>query len=489
MIEIENNLLRRRIQTKLSENLNTKLYFKNVALCGKSLITSNGALVVRRKDKNDAKLLGLSHCGNGWLCPVCAAKTAAKTGRLVAGALEVAKQNQQAAFMATFTIGHCRGLSCALLVDVLHLCWKRMFAQRNSKTHAGEAQAFMKKFQDSIKIHHIIKACELTWSFQYGWHPHFHALFFVDADKIDKVKLFEKEWAEQWEKLTLYYLTEALSEPEKQSKPVRALGLRKINSCKEFEDAPTIRGQIVKVKHLVKVEEIADIREHIPSVQVADDNNTVCKDWNSELAETRARLRTQIQSVYSGKLSRTVGVFISKDRNGDIVKQNSCSYITGWKADSEICGVQNAKKSTMPGRFTLTQIMQLACEGDQQDLFTAKLLEAGYALYKMHPRFSWTHTGLKKAANAYLSSLTEEQFKKKFIGVEQKAVWQTVCYIPSPLFERLLQVDNYALVEESILQYAMTDDFLAICELIKKLTGQMPMRASPYNFKYIEAAA
>ena len=46
--------------------------------------------------------------------------------------------------------------------------------------------------------------------------------------------------------------------PETQRKTVRALGLRKINSCREFEDAPTIRGQIFKVKHLVKVEEIAD---------------------------------------------------------------------------------------------------------------------------------------------------------------------------------------------------------------------------------------
>ena len=46
--------------------------------------------------------------------------------------------------------------------------------------------------------------------------------------------------------------------PETQRKTVRALGLRKINSFKVFDDAPTIRGQIFKVKHLVKVEEIAD---------------------------------------------------------------------------------------------------------------------------------------------------------------------------------------------------------------------------------------
>ncbi|MBQ7705085.1 MAG: 50S ribosomal protein L30 [Selenomonadaceae bacterium] len=46
--------------------------------------------------------------------------------------------------------------------------------------------------------------------------------------------------------------------PETQRKTVRALGLRKINSERIFEDAPTIRGQLFKVKHLVKVEEIAE---------------------------------------------------------------------------------------------------------------------------------------------------------------------------------------------------------------------------------------
>ena len=44
--------------------------------------------------------------------------------------------------------------------------------------------------------------------------------------------------------------------PETQRKTVKALGLRKINSCKIFDDAPTVRGQIFKVKHMVKVEEV-----------------------------------------------------------------------------------------------------------------------------------------------------------------------------------------------------------------------------------------
>ena len=44
--------------------------------------------------------------------------------------------------------------------------------------------------------------------------------------------------------------------PETQRKTVKALGLRKTNSSVEVEDNSTMRGQIFKVKHLVKVEEL-----------------------------------------------------------------------------------------------------------------------------------------------------------------------------------------------------------------------------------------
>ena len=43
---------------------------------------------------------------------------------------------------------------------------------------------------------------------------------------------------------------------ERQKKTLTALGLKKINASKEFEDTPQIRGMIEKVRHLVNFEEI-----------------------------------------------------------------------------------------------------------------------------------------------------------------------------------------------------------------------------------------
>mgnify|MGYP002624084893 CR=1 FL=1 len=59
-------------------------------------------------------------------------------------------------------------------------------------------------------------------------------------------------------KLKITLVRSLIGRPETQRRTVRSLGLRKLNSFSILPDAPTIRGQIHKVRHLVKVEEIAD---------------------------------------------------------------------------------------------------------------------------------------------------------------------------------------------------------------------------------------
>ena len=59
-------------------------------------------------------------------------------------------------------------------------------------------------------------------------------------------------------KLKITLKKSLIGHPETQRKTVRSLGLRKINSVSVLPDDPTIRGQIHKVEHLVKVEEVAE---------------------------------------------------------------------------------------------------------------------------------------------------------------------------------------------------------------------------------------
>ena len=49
-----------------------------------------------------------------------------------------------------------------------------------------------------------------------------------------------------------------IGRPETQRKTVRSLGLGKLHSSNVLEKSPSVEGQIFKVKHLVKVEDVAE---------------------------------------------------------------------------------------------------------------------------------------------------------------------------------------------------------------------------------------
>ena len=55
-------------------------------------------------------------------------------------------------------------------------------------------------------------------------------------------------------KVTL--IKSAIGEIQSVKDTVAALGLKKIRSSKTFEDTPALRGQIKKVQHLIKVENV-----------------------------------------------------------------------------------------------------------------------------------------------------------------------------------------------------------------------------------------
>ena len=59
-------------------------------------------------------------------------------------------------------------------------------------------------------------------------------------------------------KLEVTLVKSPVSSKPNHIKVVKALGLHKIRQTKVFEDTPSIRGMIFKVKHLVSVVEIAD---------------------------------------------------------------------------------------------------------------------------------------------------------------------------------------------------------------------------------------
>ncbi len=59
-------------------------------------------------------------------------------------------------------------------------------------------------------------------------------------------------------KVKITLIKSPIDRPERQKLTVQALGLNKTNSTKEVEATPQILGMLRKLKHLVKVEELAN---------------------------------------------------------------------------------------------------------------------------------------------------------------------------------------------------------------------------------------
>ena len=60
------------------------------------------------------------------------------------------------------------------------------------------------------------------------------------------------------QKLKVTLVRSPIDRTQKQKDTVRGLGLRRLNSSKELEDTPAVRGMIRKVQHLVVVEPADD---------------------------------------------------------------------------------------------------------------------------------------------------------------------------------------------------------------------------------------
>ena len=56
-------------------------------------------------------------------------------------------------------------------------------------------------------------------------------------------------------KLKLTQKRSLIGRPQRQKRTIEALGLRGIGTSRMHDDSPSLRGMLLKVKHLVEVEE------------------------------------------------------------------------------------------------------------------------------------------------------------------------------------------------------------------------------------------
>lgn len=59
-------------------------------------------------------------------------------------------------------------------------------------------------------------------------------------------------------RLRITYVKSSIGYSSDQGRTVQALGLRRLHHVVEHEDSPSMRGMLHKVRHLVRVEEVAE---------------------------------------------------------------------------------------------------------------------------------------------------------------------------------------------------------------------------------------
>ncbi len=113
-------------------------------------------------------------CALRWLCPFCAAKLAERD-RLALDAIvaEWGKRGGKVA-LVTLTVSHTRQDALKPLLRTLVDAYGDMTANRSYK-----------RLKRSYGLKYAIRVTEPNWGNAYGWHPHFHMLWFL-SDYADR---------------------------------------------------------------------------------------------------------------------------------------------------------------------------------------------------------------------------------------------------------------------------------------------------------------
>lgn len=141
-----------------------------------------------------AKIWGVQTCASPWSCPVCSARRMSKEASRIASAIDaLAKWYDEAGFMITFSVPHYHNFSCKQVYEILKETWKQFVHHAKSKSQYD----VFAEFANDLDCKHRIRVGEFTWG-HYGWHPHYHCLFFVKASKLQKALDWQERLSERW---------------------------------------------------------------------------------------------------------------------------------------------------------------------------------------------------------------------------------------------------------------------------------------------------
>lgn len=142
---------------------------------GGKTISRQSVDVMKREERFSYQ--GLFTCGNVWQCPVCASKISERRRIEINHALAAADEKGLSSIHATFTAPHHLGENLHDLIE--EMCHAKRLMQNRKP---------WKRLAKSLGLVGTIRALEVTFSWNNGWHVHFHVMLFFDC-KFDEQSL------------------------------------------------------------------------------------------------------------------------------------------------------------------------------------------------------------------------------------------------------------------------------------------------------------
>ncbi|WP_404428058.1 protein rep (plasmid) [Ureibacillus chungkukjangi] len=159
---------------------------ERVSMCLRRINGSDVQVLKHRKTKK-AFYNGLLVCGSVWNCPVCAAKISEKRRKELQQAFNSHRNEGGHIALLTLTFSHKK---FDRLKDILD-----MFSKATQKFMSGRA---FQNIRDEIGMIGRVRALEVTYSDNNGFHPHAHiALFYTNDVNLENI---EDEMYLLWEK-------------------------------------------------------------------------------------------------------------------------------------------------------------------------------------------------------------------------------------------------------------------------------------------------
>ena len=143
-----------------------------------------------------AHFSGTERCGSIWACPVCAAVIRAQRAIEIQKAVQAHQANGGTVLFVTLTSRHKAEDQLSTTLDAVLTSWTAVLRSRQ-----------WNKYREHLGMIGYIRSVEVTYGQVNGWHPHIHALLFLDGTPSETMQAqwgrwLRKRWADLLERKT-----------------------------------------------------------------------------------------------------------------------------------------------------------------------------------------------------------------------------------------------------------------------------------------------